>query len=297
MVSRSNLGGPAISTARPAIFPCLIISSTTAAALRAFSWPTRPWEATLGSSVSASTPNPRMCECAAIRLRPRRSLLSPTVTTCYVMGAKRSAFCSVKVLVVLGGSWRSLQQPYRPLIYKELFKLEWTDCFYRVPQERSLGFGYRGRRWIVRKWMQGCLVVMMMECCWKEKDEEGSKLQCASRCWMELCSGSSPIADRPGIQWFVTLRYRANTTLDTPTYTPLWLRTQTSNRKGGTGPTRTWAERDVTGTALVTHKIRMLTHSGRPNGLRKGSRTRPFPFIDLYEDNSKHLTVETGRLG
>lgn len=75
------LGGPAMSTARPAILPCLIISSTTAAALRAFSCPTRPCDAARGSSVSASTPSPRMCECAAMRLSPRSSLLSETVTT------------------------------------------------------------------------------------------------------------------------------------------------------------------------------------------------------------------------
>lgn len=38
-------GWPAMRTARPAIFPSRIISSTTPAALRAASWPTMPWEA------------------------------------------------------------------------------------------------------------------------------------------------------------------------------------------------------------------------------------------------------------
>lgn len=74
------LGGPAIRTARPAILPSLIICRMTAAALRAFSWPTRPWDAARGSRLVASTPRPRMCECAAMRLRPRRSFDSETVT-------------------------------------------------------------------------------------------------------------------------------------------------------------------------------------------------------------------------
>lgn len=38
-------GWPAIRTARPAIFPSRIISSTTPAARRAASCPTMPWEA------------------------------------------------------------------------------------------------------------------------------------------------------------------------------------------------------------------------------------------------------------
>lgn len=77
----SYLGGPAINTALPAILPALIISNMTAAAFRAFSWPTRPCEATRGSNVSASTPRPRIWEWAAIRFKPRNSLVSPTVTT------------------------------------------------------------------------------------------------------------------------------------------------------------------------------------------------------------------------
>ena len=73
------LGGPAIRTARPAILPSCAILRMTAAALRAFSCPTRPCDETFGSSVSGSTPRPRMCECAATRLRPRSSLLSAMV--------------------------------------------------------------------------------------------------------------------------------------------------------------------------------------------------------------------------
>lgn len=41
-------GWPAMRTARPAIFPSRIISSTTPAARRAASWPTMPWEAWRG---------------------------------------------------------------------------------------------------------------------------------------------------------------------------------------------------------------------------------------------------------
>ena len=37
-------GWPAIRTARPAIFPSFIISSTTPAARRARFWPTRPYK-------------------------------------------------------------------------------------------------------------------------------------------------------------------------------------------------------------------------------------------------------------
>lgn len=73
------LGGPAIKTARPAILPSCAILRITAAALRAFSCPTSPCDDTFGSSVSGSTPRPRMCECAAMRLRPRSSLLSAIV--------------------------------------------------------------------------------------------------------------------------------------------------------------------------------------------------------------------------
>ena len=36
-------GWPAIKTARPAILPSLIISSTTPAARRALFWPTKPY--------------------------------------------------------------------------------------------------------------------------------------------------------------------------------------------------------------------------------------------------------------
>lgn len=78
-VGEAYLGGPAIKTALPAIFPCLTISSIIAAAFRAFSCPTRPCDAALGSKVSVSTPRPRMCECAAIRFIPRSSLLWGTV--------------------------------------------------------------------------------------------------------------------------------------------------------------------------------------------------------------------------
>lgn len=78
------LGGPATSIALPAILPSLTICRTTAAALRALCWPTRPCEEGLGSRVSGSTPRPRMCECAATRLRPFSSLLSATVV---IMGS------------------------------------------------------------------------------------------------------------------------------------------------------------------------------------------------------------------
>ena len=73
------LGGPAIITALPAIFPSLTICKMTAAAFLAFSCPTKPWDEALGSKVSSSTPNPRIWEWAATRLRPRKSLLSETV--------------------------------------------------------------------------------------------------------------------------------------------------------------------------------------------------------------------------
>lgn len=71
-------------TARPAILPSLTICRMTAAALRAFSWPTKPCDEARGSKVSKSTPSPRICECAAIKLRPLSSLLSETVwIICY----------------------------------------------------------------------------------------------------------------------------------------------------------------------------------------------------------------------
>ena len=78
------LGGPAIKTARPAILPSRAILSITAAAFRAFSCPTRPCDDTLGSRVSSSTPRPRMCECAAMRLSPLSSLLSAMVVIGYI---------------------------------------------------------------------------------------------------------------------------------------------------------------------------------------------------------------------
>ena len=54
-----------------------------AAALRALGCPMRPWVvALLTSSVVGSTPRPVMCECAAIRFKPRISRPSGTVLIC-----------------------------------------------------------------------------------------------------------------------------------------------------------------------------------------------------------------------
>lgn len=75
----THLGGPAMSTARPAILPSFAICSMIAAALRAFSCPTSPCDDARGSRVWGSTPKPRICEWAAMRLSPRSSLTSGTV--------------------------------------------------------------------------------------------------------------------------------------------------------------------------------------------------------------------------
>lgn len=99
------LGGPAISTDLPAILPSLTICRIIAAALRAFSWPTSPCDDGRGSRVSGSTPRPRMCEWAAIRFRPRSSLLSAMVViACF--SRQRSAAIAL-------GKTTSLPQPWR----------------------------------------------------------------------------------------------------------------------------------------------------------------------------------------
>ena len=59
-------GWPAISRARPAILPSLIISRIKPAARRAFTWPTIPWLTARASRLSLR-PRPRIWECA-----PRR---------------------------------------------------------------------------------------------------------------------------------------------------------------------------------------------------------------------------------
>src|SRR5579862_6366565 len=76
-------GGPAIKTARPAIFPSLIICRTMPADFLALSWPTMPCEEKRGWRVS-SRPIPRMWEWLPILSTVMdKSLVSATVDTVF----------------------------------------------------------------------------------------------------------------------------------------------------------------------------------------------------------------------
>jgi hypothetical protein len=82
-----------MSTALPAILPSRAICRITAAALRAFCWPTRPSAAGLGARVSGWTPRPRTWEWAAMRLRPRTSLDSAMVEICAAIATASVGSC------------------------------------------------------------------------------------------------------------------------------------------------------------------------------------------------------------
>jgi hypothetical protein len=84
-------GGPASKTARPDMFPCWIILSTTPAALRAVAWPTMPCEVARGSSES-SRPRPRMCEWAPMRSMRVRSFTSCILTSTVACQLKTNQF-------------------------------------------------------------------------------------------------------------------------------------------------------------------------------------------------------------
>ena len=75
---------------------------TTPAALRAFTWPTIPWDTFLASKAS-SRPRPRMCECAPMRSMRVRSLTSATFTP-----SPPSAIVLVRVTIRRFEDWRQI---------------------------------------------------------------------------------------------------------------------------------------------------------------------------------------------
>jgi len=83
-------GGPAIKTARPAIFPSLIICNTIPADFRALSWPTMPCEEKRGCKES-SRPIPRMWEWLPILSTViDRSRVSATVDTAFYSSVQKN---------------------------------------------------------------------------------------------------------------------------------------------------------------------------------------------------------------
>ena len=96
---------------------------TTPAALRAFTWPTIPWDTFLASKAS-SRPRPRMCECAPMRSMRVRSLTSATFTP-----SPPSAIVLVRVTIRRFEEWRKIALTARA----SLLRIE-------VQRRRPVGF-------------------------------------------------------------------------------------------------------------------------------------------------------------